>query len=216
MPPWRSRPRLMGTRRTVVSFISPVAASRTRCVSLDGISAQTLRASRIPMVIKLERMVRIASLPAEDLARRHGVALELIDERLPGREGLHVPQPAHPFHLHRLAVQLAGEVEEMDLEGPRRDPEGRPRPLVHHPPFPLPVSRFPTSTQTAYTPSGGRSLRGSGGARLIVGIPIVRPRPAPRSTTPGTLYGLPSQRSAPARSPCATAVRISDDEMGCP
>src|SRR2546422_819570 len=45
---------------------------------------------------------------------------------------------------------------------------------------------------------------------------MVRPRPAPRSTTARTLYGRPRPRSADAKSPCATAVRISDDEMACP
>src|SRR5438876_873049 len=81
----------------------------------------------------------------------------------------------------------------------------------------MPAYRLPSiSTRTAYTPSGGSSLRGSGEVRLIVGTPIVRPRPAPRSTTARRLYGRPRPRSADARSPCATAVRISDDEIGCP
>src|SRR6266566_77224 len=81
----------------------------------------------------------------------------------------------------------------------------------------MPPYRLPSiSTRTAYTPSGGSSLRGSGDVRLMVGTPMVRPRPAPRSTTARKLYGRPSPRSADARSPCATAVRISDDEIGCP
>src|SRR5207248_1580337 len=81
----------------------------------------------------------------------------------------------------------------------------------------MPSYRLPSiSTRTAYTPSGGSSLRGSGDVRLIVGTPIVRPRPAPRSTTARRLYGRPSPRSADARSPCATAVRMSDDEIACP
>src|SRR6266702_2211389 len=83
--------------------------------------------------------------------------------------------------------------------------------------FIMPPWRAPRhSTHTAYTPSGGSSLRGSGDARLIVGTPIVRPRPAPRSTAARRLYGRPSPRSADARSPCATAVRMSDDEIACP
>src|SRR5438876_556729 len=81
----------------------------------------------------------------------------------------------------------------------------------------MPSYRLPSiSTRTAYTPSGGSSLRGSGDVRLIVGTPMVRPRPAPRSTTARRLYGRPSPRSADARSPCATAVRMSDDEIACP
>src|SRR2546430_13281885 len=60
--------------------------------------------------------------------------------------------------------------------------------------FPLPASPFPGSpTRTAYTPSGGSSLRGSGDVRLIVGTPMVRPRPAPRSTTARRLYARRSE-----------------------
>src|SRR5213593_2641744 len=59
--------------------------------------------------------------------------------------------------------------------------------------FIIPPSRSPRhSTRTAYTPSGGSSLRGSGGARLSVGTPIVRPRPTPRSTTQRRLWGRPT------------------------
>src|SRR5437773_2136757 len=81
----------------------------------------------------------------------------------------------------------------------------------------FPPSPFPgRSTQTAYTPSGGNNLRGSGGARFAVGTPIVLPRPAPRSTVPVTLYGRPNQRRARSSSPCATAARISVEEIGWP
>src|SRR2546430_9240858 len=41
-------------------------------------------------------------------------------------------QPTHPLHGHRFAVQLAGEVEQVDLQRPCRDTEGGPWPLVHH------------------------------------------------------------------------------------
>ena len=47
----------MGTRRTVVSFMRPVAASRTRCVAFVGISAQTLNTRRMPIAISRERTV---------------------------------------------------------------------------------------------------------------------------------------------------------------
>src|SRR2546430_3284156 len=72
------------------------------------------------------------------------------------------------------------------------------------------------SSDLAYTPSGGNSFRASGASRFSVGTPIVRPRPAPRTTFPRIPYERPSQRPAASRSPCASAVRISVDEIGCP
>src|SRR2546422_4151600 len=71
-------------------------------------------------------------------------------------------------------------------------------------------------TRTAYTPSGGNSFRASGASRFSVGTPIVRPRPAPRTTFPRIPYERPNHGPAASRSPCASAVRISVDEIGCP
>src|SRR5437867_1640873 len=59
IPPCRSRPRLSGTRRIVVSFIRPVVASRTRWVVSAGISAQTLRSTSPPMMNSRERSLAI-------------------------------------------------------------------------------------------------------------------------------------------------------------
>src|SRR5260370_41397915 len=117
IPPWRSRPRLIGTRRIVVSFIRPVTGSRTRWVTLVGISCHTASTRSAPIVSSRVRMVRIfESLPLEDRPRRDRVALDLVDQRLTRREGLGIPQPAQPLYRHRRPVQVAGEIEQMNLE----------------------------------------------------------------------------------------------------
>src|SRR5437762_3754104 len=100
----------MGTRRIVVSFMRPLVASRTRCVTLVGISCHTAIASSPPMAISRERIVRIESLPLEDRARRDRVALDLVHQRLTRREGLGIPQPARPRHRHRRTVHITGDV----------------------------------------------------------------------------------------------------------
>src|SRR5947208_3386372 len=150
MPPCRSSPRLMGTRRTVVSFMRPVAASRIRWTELLGLSAKTLPTTSAPVTSRRERIVRksMACLPVEDGARRDRVASELLHQRLARWKRLHVAQPAYPLDGHRFAVQLAGEVEQIDLQGARRDAEGGPRPLVHHAPVSHPASPFPLPRQS--------------------------------------------------------------------
>src|SRR5580704_6146109 len=104
MPPWRSRPRLIGTRRTVVSFISPVVASRTRIVVLVGNNCHTAHRIRIPVMISRERILRISPLAVEAVAGRHRVARELRDESVPRRKLLHVAQSAYPFDGYRVSV----------------------------------------------------------------------------------------------------------------
>src|SRR5690242_12368879 len=151
MPPCRSSPRLIGTRRTVVSFIRPVDGSRTRCVTFVGIRAQILSTSRIPTARSLERIVpSIASLPVEDRACRYGVPLDLVHQRLPRRKCLRITQPVYPLHSDGRAVQVAVIVEQMNLEAASVDTERRPRPLIHHTavgllllPFPFPRQSHP-------------------------------------------------------------------------
>src|SRR5947208_6792744 len=143
MPPCRSSPRLMGTRRTVVSFMRPVFWSSTRWVVLRGTSAITANAVARAIQTKRQRSERMRLLEVEGLSRRHPVALELLHERLAGRKRLHVAQAAHPLHSHRLAVQVAGEVEQVNLERPRRDSERGARALIHHPPEPLSAPLHP-------------------------------------------------------------------------
>src|SRR4029077_3940318 len=105
-------PRLMGTRRIVVSFIRPVTGSRTRWVTLVGISCHTARTRSAPIVSSRVRIVRIFEcLPLEDRPRRDRVALDLGDQPLPRREGLGIPQPAQPFHRYRRPVHIAAEIE---------------------------------------------------------------------------------------------------------
>src|SRR5690349_22660066 len=106
----------MGTRRTVVSFMRPVAGSRTRCVTLVGISAQMLSARRMPTANSLERIVRNIGplplpLPVEDRAGRHRVLLDLVYQRLPRRERPGVPQSTEPLHRDRRVVQISAEIE---------------------------------------------------------------------------------------------------------
>src|ERR1700686_4584606 len=118
MPPRRSRPKLIGTSRTVVSFIRPVAESTTRWVTSRGKSATTLNTTRMPITISRERILRIVrSLRFEAVLRRPRVARELFHKRVARGKRLHVPQPAHPFDRYRFAVQVLVEVEQMDLQG---------------------------------------------------------------------------------------------------
>src|SRR5207302_218671 len=82
-------------------------------------------------------------LPVEDRARRDGVALDLVHQRLARRERLHVPQPSHPLHGHRFTVQVTCKIEQMSLESASRHPERGARTLIHHAAIPLPASHFP-------------------------------------------------------------------------
>src|ERR1700746_29717 len=123
----------MGTRRTVVSFMRPVAGARTRCVTLFGINAQMLRARRMPTAKSLERIVRNIGplplpLPVEYRAGRHRAPLDLVYQRLLRRERPRVPQPPEPLHRDRRVVQIAAEIEQMNLEAASVHAERGPRP----------------------------------------------------------------------------------------
>src|SRR5579859_150538 len=132
-PPCRSRPRLIGTRRSVVSFIWPVTGSILRTAVWRGRMDSTLSTTRMPIKMSRERIVFIASLWVEAFPRHGAVALELRHELLAGFERAHVAEATHPLDPHRFAVYVCGEVEQMHFQPARRDAEGRPRPLIHHP-----------------------------------------------------------------------------------
>src|SRR5947199_109491 len=128
-------------RRVLHGAGRDIAYAHFRVARHQGHDAQNdERADHVQPLPNLPHRYRF-SLSVEGRPRRLAVALELRHQRVAGRKRLHGTQATDPFHLHRLAIHVAVEIEQMNLERARLFTKRRPGALIHHPAVPLLVSR---------------------------------------------------------------------------
>ena len=153
-----------------------------------------------------------APRPAK-LGQRGPAARILVMRRRAPRpvESLLAADPADERDIQLLAVEIAGEVEQVDLEQRRAIVEGRAGGRSSR-------RRRAGAPPTAPAPHRCRAAARTVGSRrmLAVGKPSSRPRFSPWLTSPARTSDARAARSPPRSRPAASAARTAPDETGAP